>query len=135
MKMKTLGRMVLAAMLTTGAAVAPALALDYEAKPIMWCIQAPFRTAGALSGALICGTVSGPIDYGFHGSCKGTKKVAGEFGDENGLGQNAVAVPFGGTTGLVLGGGEGIGHGYAHGWKLGWDKPFSRWSYITMEEK
>jgi hypothetical protein len=134
MKMKTLGRIVSATLLTA-AAVAPALALDYEAKPIMWCLQAPFRTAGAVSGALVCGLVSGPIDGGYHGMLKGDKHVAGKFGDEKGMGQEVAAVPIGGSTGLVLGGGCGVGHGFAHGWKLGWDKPFSRWSYITMEEK
>ena len=56
--MKTLGRIMLAAMLSVSA-VAPALALDYEAKPIAWVIQAPFRTAGALSGAIVCGAASG----------------------------------------------------------------------------
>jgi len=134
MNMKTLGRMMLAAVLSTSA-VAPALALDYEAKPIMWCIQAPFRTVGAVSGALVCGLVSGPIDGGYHGSLKGTKHVAGKFGDENGAGQQVAAVPIGGTTGLVVGGAVGSYHGVGHGWKTGWDKPFSRWSYITMEEK
>jgi len=133
--MKTLGRMILATVLTTGAAVAPALALDYEAKPIMWCIQAPYRTVGALSGALICGGISGPIDGGFHGALKGTKHVAGKFGDEKGTGQLIAGAPIGGTTGMILGGGTGGYHGVSHGWKLGWDKPFSRWSYITMEEK
>ena len=31
--------------------------------------------------------------------------------------------------------GEHIHHGFWHGFKTGWNKPFSRWSYITMEEK
>jgi hypothetical protein len=134
MNMKTLGRMVLAAVLTTSA-VAPALALDYEAKPVMWVLQAPFRTAGAVSGAVVCGLVSGPIDGGYHGALKGDKHVAGKFGDENGAGQEVAAVPLGGTGGLILGGGYGGYKGVGHGWKTGWDKPFSRWSYITMEEK
>ncbi len=132
--MKTLGRMILAAMLSTSA-VAPALALDYEAKPIMWCLQAPFRTVGALSGALVCGVASGPVDGGYHGALKGNKHVAGKFGDEKGCGQQIAAVPIGGSAGLVLGGGYGSLHGIGHGFKTGWDKPFSRWSYITMEEK
>jgi hypothetical protein len=132
--MKTLGRIMLAAMLSVSA-VAPALALDYEAKPIAWVIQAPFRTAGALSGAIVCGAASGPIDSGCHASRRGTKHIAGTFGDENGVGQTFAAVPIGGSYGLVAGGGQGVAHGVRHGWKLGWDKPFSRWSYITMEEK
>lgn len=123
-----------AALLATSA-VAPALALDYEAKPIMWCLQAPFRTVGAVSGALACGLVSGPIDGGYHGALKGTKHIAGKFGDEKGTGQLVAAAPIGGSVGMVLGGGYGSYKGFGHGWKLGWDKPFSRWSYITMEEK
>jgi hypothetical protein len=134
MKMKTFGRMMLAAMLASSA-IAPALALDYEAKPIAWLLAAPIRTAGAVSGALVSGVVSGPVDGGYHRSLKANKYVAGRFGDEKGLGQTVAAVPIGGTTGLVMGGGEGAVHGVKHGWKTGWDKPFSRWSYITMEEK
>ncbi|HEY9719988.1 MAG TPA: hypothetical protein V6C69_21090 [Trichormus sp.] len=134
MNMKTLGRMVLAAVLTTSA-VAPALALDYEAKPVMWVIQAPYRTVGAVTGAVFCGLVSGPIDGGYHGALKGDKHVAGKFGDENGAGQEVAAVPLGGGGGLIVGGAYGGYKGVGHGWKTGWDKPFSRWSYITMEEK
>jgi len=132
--MKSLGRILTSAVIMASA-VAPALALDYEAKPIMWCLQAPIRTAGALTGAAICGGISGPIDHGYHGFLKGTKHVAGKFGDEKGEGQIAAAVPIGGTAGIVLGGGYGVYKGFGHGWKLGWDKPFSRWSYLTMEEK
>jgi hypothetical protein len=134
MKMKTFGRVILAAALASSA-VAPVLALDYEAKPIAWLIAAPVRTMGAVSGALVSGCVSGPLDGGYHGSCKGTKHIAAKFGDEKGAGQQLAAVPIGGTTGLVMGGGEGAYHGFGHGWKTGWDHPFSRWSYITMEEK
>jgi hypothetical protein len=134
MKMNTFGRVMMATVLTASA-VTPALALDYEAKPINWLIQAPIRTAGAMSGAFVCGVFSGPADGGYHGSIKGTKHVAAKFGDEKGVGQQVAAVPIGGTTGLVLGGAVGGLHGMKHGWKLGWDKPFSRWSYITMEEK
>lgn len=132
--MKLFGRMMLATMLTTSA-VAPALALDYEAKPVMWVIQAPIRTVGALSGAVVSGAVSGPLDGGWHGSVKGTRHVAGKFGDEKGAGQTVAAVPIGGSVGMVLGGASGGAKGLKHGWKTGWDKPFSRWSYITMEEK
>jgi len=125
---------MLAAMLTT-TVVAPAMALDYEAKPINWLIMAPYRTAGALSGAVVSGFVSGPVDGGYHGSLKATKHVAGKFGDEKGAGQLAAAAPIGGSAGMLMGGGCGAAHGLHHGWKTGWDKPFSRWSYITMEEK
>lgn len=134
MNMKSLGRILCSALAVLGAA-APALALDYEAKPIMWVIQAPFRTAGAVSGALVSGLVSGPIDQGYHGSIRGTRHVATKFGDEKGVSQQVVAVPIGGSAGMVLGGVEGGYKGMKHGWKLGWEKPFSRWSYITMEEK
>jgi hypothetical protein len=116
-------------------ATAPCFALDYEAKPVMWVIQAPFRTLGALSGAAVSGGVSGPIDSGYHWFLKGTNHVAGKFGDEKGEGQIAAAVPIGGSTGVVLGSAYGVHHGFWHGLKTGWDKPFSRWSYITMEEK
>jgi len=116
-------------------AAAPALALDYEAKPIMWCIQAPFRTAGAVSGALIQGIGGAAIDGGYHGACKGTQHVAGKFGDEKGAGQLTAAVPLGGSVGMVVGGAQASYKGFGRGWTMGWDKPFSRWSYLTMEEK
>ncbi len=132
--MKSLGRIVCSAMMMVGA-TAPALALDYEAKPVMWVLQAPFRTAGALSGAAMSGLVSGPIEGGFHGSQRGMHHVAGKFGDEKGVSQQIAAVPLGGSVGMVMGGGESGFKGAKHGWKLGWEKPFSRWSYITMEEK
>ena len=134
MKNKTLGRIVLS-MAMMASATAPAMALDYEAKPIMWVLQAPFRTAGALTGAAVSGGVSGPIDDGYHWFLKGTQHVAGKFGDEEGAGQIAAAVPIGGSTGMVLGGARGVYRGFFHGFKKGWEKPFSRWSYITMEEK
>ncbi|MCA9816031.1 MAG: hypothetical protein R3C24_08940 [Cyanobacteriota/Melainabacteria group bacterium] len=134
MKNKTLGRIVLS-MAMMASATAPAMALDYEAKPIMWLLQAPFRTAGALTGAAVSGGVSGPIDDGYHWFLKGTQHVAGKFGDEEGAGQIAAAVPIGGSTGMVLGGAHGVYRGFFHGFKKGWEKPFSRWSYITMEEK
>ncbi len=131
---KTLGR-VLCAVALMGSAVAPALAIDYEAKPVMWVLQSPFRLAGALTGGVVTGAVSGPIDNGYHWFLKGTKHVAGKFGDEKGEAQVAAAVPIGGSTGLVLGSAYGVHHGWWHGFKTGWNKPFSRWSYITMEEK
>lgn len=132
--MKSLGRILCSALLVASA-VAPVMALDYEAKPIMWCLQAPFRTWGATEGALVTGLFSGPVDHGYHGFLKGTKHVAGKFGDEKGWGQIAAAVPIGGTAGLLLGVPHGFFYGLGHGWKKGWEKPFSRWSYITMEEK
>lgn len=116
-------------------AVAPAMALDYEAKPVQWVLQAPFRTVGAVSGAVFTGAVSGPIDDGYHWFLKGTNHVATKFGDEKGWGQRAAAVPIGGSTGLVLGAAHGVYRGFFHGFKKGWEKPFSRWSFITMEEK
>jgi hypothetical protein len=130
----TLGRVLCAAALLAST-IGPALALDYEAKPIMWCIQAPIRLTGALTGAAVSGLVSAPIDDGYHWFLKGTSHVAGKFGDENGAGQIAAAVPIGGSTGLVLGSAYGVYDGTWHGLKTGWRKPFSRWSYITMEEK
>jgi len=132
--MKSIGRIVFSALVAVSA-VAPALALDYEAKPIMWCLQAPFRTAGALEGALVTGLISGPVDGGYHGALKGTKHWAGKFGDEKGAGQLAAAAPVFGTGGAIVGGTIGGFHGFGHGWKKGWEKPYSRWSYLTMEEK
>lgn len=132
--MKTLGR-VLCSVTMMASAVSPALAIDYEAKPVGWVLLAPWRLAGALSGAVVTGGVSGPIDKGYHWFLKGTEHVAGKFGDENGTGQIAAAVPIGGSTGLVLGSGYGVHYGFWHGFKKGWEKPFSRWSYITMEEQ
>ncbi len=126
--------MVLAA-LVTGTAVAPAMALDYENKQVNWVLQSPVRLLGGLTGAAVSGLVSAPIDDGYHWFLKGTKHVAGKFGDEKGSGQIAAAVPIGGSVGLVLGSAYGIPDGGWHGFKTGWNKPFSRWSYITMEEK
>jgi hypothetical protein len=134
MTKKTLGQVMLSLTLLASAA-APAMALDYEAKPIMWCLQAPFRTVGAVSGALVSGAVSAPIDDGYHWFLKGTTHVAGKFGDEEGAGQIAAGVPIGGSVGMVLGSGHGVYRGFFHGWKKGWEKPLSRWSYITMEER
>jgi hypothetical protein len=126
---------VLISGLTFASSVAPALALDYEAKPIHWCIMAPIRLVGGVSGAVVNAGFCGPIDDGYHWFLKGTKHVAGKFGDEKGAGQIAAAVPIGGSVGLVLGTGYGVLDGACHGFKTGWSKPFSRWSYITMEEK
>jgi len=118
-----------------GSAVSPALALDYEAKPINWCIQAPVRLVAGLCGGIATGVVSEPVDDGYHWAIKGTKHVAGKFGDEKGTGQLAAAAPLGGSTGLVLGAAHGVPYGFLHGFKKGWNKPFSRWSFLTMEEK
>lgn len=126
---------VLISTLALASSIAPALALDYEAKPIMWCIQAPGRLVGGLTGAVVSGGFSGPVDDGYHWFLKGTKHVAGKFGDEKGAGQIAAGVPIGGSVGMVLGTGYGVLDGTIHGFKTGWSKPFSRWSYITMEEK
>jgi len=126
---------VLCSALVLGCAVTPALALDYEAKPVKWVIEAPVRLVGGLAGGIVTGTVSEPIDDGYHWACKGTKHVAGKFGDEKGTGQLVAAAPIGGTAGLLLGAGHGVTYGFLHGFKKGWNKPFTRWSYITMEEK
>ncbi|MDZ4835505.1 MAG: hypothetical protein SGJ27_17155 [Candidatus Melainabacteria bacterium] len=134
MTKKTLGQVMMSFTMLASCA-APALALDYEAKPVTWVLMAPFRTAGALTGAAVSGLVSGPMDSGYHGGLKGTKHVAGKFGDEEGAGQTVAAVPLGGSVGMLVGGGQGVYTGLGHGWKKGWEKPFSRWSYITMEEK
>ncbi len=121
--------------LMLASAVAPAFALDYEAKPVNFVLQSPVRLIGGLAGGIITGGVSAPIDDGYHWFLKGTKHVAGKFGDEKGAGQIAAAVPIGGSVGLVLGAAYGTYDGFFHGFKKGWEKPFSRWSYITMEEK
>jgi len=131
---KTLGR-VLCAVALMSSSIAPSLALDYEAKPVMWVLQAPIRTVGALTGAAVSGGVSGPIEYSYHWFLKGTQHIAGKLGDEKGEAQIAAAVPIGGSTGFVLGSAYGVHHGFWHGFKTGWEKPFSRWSYITMDEK
>ena len=49
---KILGQVLMSAALMVSA-VAPAMALDYEAKPVQWVLQAPIRTVGAASGALL----------------------------------------------------------------------------------
>ncbi|MBY0357436.1 MAG: hypothetical protein K2W82_05485 [Candidatus Obscuribacterales bacterium] len=126
---------LLCSTLMLASTAAPALALDYEAKPVSWCLQAPFRLVGGLTGAVVNGGFSGPVDDGYHWSLKGTKHVAGKFGDEKGAGQLAAAAPLGGSVGAVLGGGYGVLDGVNQGFRKGWNKPFSRWSYITMEEK
>jgi len=126
---------VLISGLALASSAAPVLALDYEAKPINWCIQAPVRLVGGLSGAVVNAGFCGPVDDSYHWFLKGTKHVAGKFGDEKGAGQIAAGVPIGGSVGLVLGGGYGTVDGTCHGFTTGWKHPFSRWSYITMEEK
>lgn len=122
-------------MLLLASVSAPAMAIDYESKPVMWGIQAPVRTAGALTGMAVNGAVCGPIDYSYHWFLKGTTHVAGKFGDEKGTAQLVAGVPTGGAVGAVLGGAYGVLAGSMHGFKTGWNKPFSRWSYMTMEEK
>jgi len=126
---------VISSTLLMASAVSPALALDYEAKPVNWVIQAPVRLVGGLAGGIITGGVSEPIDDGYHWFLKGTQHIAGKFGDEKGQAEIAAAVPIGGSVGLVLGAAHGVPYGFLHGFKKGWEKPFSRWSYITMEEK
>ena len=121
--------------LVVGSAVSPALALDYEAKPINWCLQAPVRLVFGLAGGVVTGGVSEPIDDGYHWALKGDEHVAGKFGDEKGAGQRLAAAPIGGAAGLVLGAAHGVPYGFLHGFKKGWEKPFSRWSFLTMEEK
>ncbi len=116
-------------------ALLPAYALDYEAKPVNWLIQAPTRTVGAISGGAVCGLFSGPVDDGFNAGKKATTHIAGAFGDEKGRVQQLVAAPIGYPLGFVVGGVRGFGRGIVHGAKAGWDKPFSRWSFVTMEEK
>ncbi len=116
-------------------ALSPALALDYEAKPVNWVIKAPIRTVGALSGMATCGLFSGPVDDGFHQAKKSTSKLAGAFGDENGAPEIAVAAPTVGPVGLMVGGVKGVFKGAVHGAKVGWEKPFSRYSFITMDEE
>ena len=111
-----------------------AYCLDYEAKPIRWCIEAPFRTVGALTGGLFCGAVSGPIDYGYHGALKGTKDMAAKFGNEKGTAELLAAALLGGTAGLLTGGFKGMLQGVSHGAKLGWEKPFNRKSYLMEDE-
>jgi hypothetical protein len=126
---------VLCSTLVIGSAVAPALALDYEAKPVNWVIQAPFRLVGGLAGGIVTGVASEPIDTGYHWALKGTNHVAGKYGDEHGTAQLVCAAPLGGSVGLMLGAGRGVPYGFFHGFKKGWEKPMSRWSFITMEEK
>lgn len=134
MNRKYLGLM-LCSLAVAATSVTPALAMDYEAKPVNWVLQAPARLLGAVSAGIWCGAINAPIDDGYHGFLKGTTHVAGKFGDEKGAGQIAMAVPIGGSTGLVLGSLYGVHHGWWHGVAYGWKKPFSRWSYMTSEEK
>jgi hypothetical protein len=116
-------------------ALTPALALDYEAKPVGAVISAPFRAVGAVAGMTACGLFSGPVDNGFHQAKKSTGKLAGAFGDENGKPEIAAAAPIVGPIGLVVGGVKGVFKGVAHGAKKGWQKPFSRYSFLTMDEE
>lgn len=55
-------RLTLLMMLVTAVPIS-CRALDYEAKPVMWVLKAPFRAAGAVSGAVVGGGVSGPYAY------------------------------------------------------------------------
>ena len=131
----TLTKRALCSALLLASTAAPAFAMDYEAGPVNWVVKSPIRLVGGLTGATVCGLFSGPVEGTYHGFLKGTKHIAGKFGDEKGAGQIAAAVPIGGTTGAVLGAGYGGLTGALHGFKVGWEKPFSRWSYITMEDK
>jgi len=131
----TVSKRIIFSAIMMASAISPALALDYEAKPVKWVLLAPVRLVGGVSGALVSGSVFGPIHDGYHWSVKGTKHVAGKFGDEAGTGQLIAAAPIGGSVGLVLGTAYGVPDGAIHGFKTGWDKPFSKWSYNNMEEK
>lgn len=113
----------------------PALALDYEAKPINWVLMAPIRTVGAISGAATCGIFSGPLDKAFHNTQRSQKRLAGHLGDENGTLQLLAATPVAAPAGVTVGGAKGVFYGLSHGFKVGWTKPFSRWSFLTAEEK
>lgn len=134
MKKSTLFRVFCSAALLASA-VSPVLALDYEAKPVNFVLQSPVRLIGGLAGGIVTGGVSQPIDDGYHWMLKGTQHVAGKFGDEKGQSQLIAAAPLGGSVGLVLGAAHGVPYGFMGGFKRGWEKPFSRWSFITMEEK
>lgn len=116
-------------------ALVPAFGLDYEAKPVNWVLHAPGKAIGALSGGVVCGLFSGPVDDGFHASKTATNHLAGAFGDEKGTTENLAAAPICCPAGMLVGGARGIGRGFLHGAKKGWNKPFSRWSYVTTEEK
>ncbi len=131
--MKSLGRIISSTLLLSFAAL-PALALDYEAKPVSWVLLAPFRAGGAVAGA-IGGGVSGSADHSFHDNVKYTKRMAGQFGDEKGTAQTAMGEATLGPVGGVVGAVVGVPKGAIHGAKIGWKKPMSRWSFITMEEK
>ena len=127
--------LIMAAIASLATVALPAVALDYEAKPVHWVLTAPMKAIGGLSGAVVCGAFSGPTDRGFHSTLKSEKHVAGEFGDEKGALELMAAAPISVPAGVVVGGPKGVFHGFVHGWKTGWNKPFSRWSYVTAEEK
>jgi hypothetical protein len=116
-------------------ALTPVYSLDYEAKPVHWVLTAPFKAVGAVSGAAVCGLISAPADDGFHAGKRATTHIAGSFGDEKGKTEQLAAAPVGYPAGFVVGGVRGVGRGLLHGAKKGWDKPFSRWSFVTTEEK
>lgn len=116
-------------------ALTPVYGLDYEAKPVNWVITTPFKAVGAVSGAVVCGLFSAPVDDGFHAGKTATTYIAGAFGDEKGRVEQLAAAPVGYPVGFVVGGVRGVGRGFLHGAKKGWEKPFSRWSFVTMEEK
>lgn len=132
--MKKQNIMVALGVVLTGGLGQSVLALDYEAKPIKWCLEAPLRTVGAVTSGIFCGAVSGPIDGGYHGALKGTKHFAAKFGNENGTAELLAAAPIGGTLGLFAGGLHGVYSGLTHGTRVGWEKPFNRKSYLMEEE-
>jgi hypothetical protein len=128
-------RFLVAVLYSTLLVAAPCWGLDYEAKPVAWVLKAPFRAVGALSAAVVGAGASGPVDGCYHGFLKGTKGVASKLGDDKSAGCLVVGTSIGGPPGAVVGTAYGVQHGFFHGLKTGWNKPFSRWSYITAEEK
>ncbi len=77
--MKSLGRIISSTLLLSFAAL-PALALDYEAKPVSWVLLAPFRAGGAMGEATlgpvggVVGAVVGVPKGAIHGAKIGWKK-------------------------------------------------------------
>jgi len=66
---------------------------------------------------------------------KARKSLAETFGDENGWKQNIVGAVIGWPCGVAFGVPYGLIKGGQHAASVGWDEPFSKDSFVVVNEK